>query len=757
MSSRSEQSRWSRAHAIVDRALDLAPDARSIFTAEQCGADVTLSADVHRWLAGCDEVGHDADHPVAWLSHRLPGLSRSVTALPARIGPYRVIRIAGEGGMGTVFEGERDDGQFRQRVAIKLVHPLIAARSEFIQRFRTERQILATLGHPHIARLLDGGVTEDGAPYCVLEYVDGLPLLRWCDARRLDLRSRLTLFRQICSAVRHAHQRLVVHRDLKPGNVLVSDGGQAMLLDFGLARLLEEDPRTPTITQPGALPTALTPEYASPEQFRGDPLGVSTDIYSLGVILCELLTGRRPFANARGWAALESAVTTAEAPAPSSLSGDVDLAGRRATTPAALKRTLRGDLDGIVGMALEREPERRYQSVEQFDLDLKRYLRGQPVTASQGGAAYRVRKYVRRNRWSVALAALIVLLVSGFSVNAVIQSRRLAVSAAQALAERNSAVEISRLLLGLFKLPFPFDSGGQVRSLRPLLDSAAARITDSSSTLASQRPELLQSLATGYYGLGDFVRAADLARQALITLELRGAGPEAIGEAHLTLAEMLRTGSQERLALPQYDSAITALSVALGPSSARMGRLFLAKARAFQRLGESGAAARELDSAFARFRLDSAGSELGLANAWESRASLAVQAGDLSRADSSYRTTLRLRIQARAPVVEIAGTIGDLGKVARHRGDWRAADSLVRRAIGMKSEALDPDHPETADEYVSLAEIRLAQRRPAEALTLVDRALADYTRAHSTPSWRIHPAQATRARAVAALGRHEAP
>lgn len=736
--------RWVRAHAIVDAALDLDLDGRDALIAMLCSGDSALEDDVRRWLSGCDRAAGDAFESAPASDHE---------ATPERIGRYRIVRKAGEGGMGTVFEGERDDGEFRQRVAIKLMRPVIARRQEFVQRFRSERQILASLAHPHVARMLDGGVTDNGTPYCVLDYVDGAPLIEWCDARRLNSADRIRLFLQVLDAVRHAHSRLVVHRDLKPSNVLVTDAGQAILLDFGLARLLADDPALPPITRPGGAPAALTPEYASPEQFRNEPLGVSTDLYSLGVLLCELLTGLRPFGKLTGWAALESAVTTQDPPYASSLVGHPGLAEIRDTTPDSLRREIKGDLDRIISKAIERDVVQRYQSVEALESDLRNFLEGKPVTASRGGGWYRASKFLRRNKWRVLAATSAMIVFTGFGINAIIQSRRVAESAARAQAERNAAEEVSKLLLGLFEMPFPFDSGGKIRSLKPLLDSAAARIADSSSSIASRRPELLQSLATGYYGLGDFEKATHFAQRALELLEQNHADPETLGDAHLTAAEMLRSAGRDREALPHYDTATENLVRALGPGNVHIARIQVARARALYSLHEPASASAVLDTAFILFRPDSASNELGLANAWETRAELAAERGDLEEAQRDYQTTKRLRIHAVAPAAEIGGTFGDLGRIALRRGDLAAADSLVRRAITIKVAALGPEYPETADEYVLLGQIRLAQGRVREALTLLDRAIADFQKANSTPPWRMEPAQAARATALAALGR----
>jgi hypothetical protein len=353
---------------------------RSVLERE-CGGDRELKAAVSELLAADEE-------PDALL---VPPERRPGPGAPGeRIGAYRTLRQIGSGGMGAVYLAARDDDAFERQVAVKLVHP--AARSrEVIHRFEREREIVARLDHPNIARLFDGGATEDGTPYFVMEYVDGAPITRYSDERGLGIRERLELFSTVCAAVEYAHRNLVVHRDLKPSNILVTGQGVVKLVDFGIAKLL--DPETVQETRPSAL--ALTPEYASPEQIRGGAISTLSDVYSLGMVLYELLAGTRPF-SATTSSPLEMArLVCEEEPArPSDVSG---------------VKQLRGDLDNIVLKALHKEPERRYSSVEQFRADIQRYLNGLPVTARKDTVGYRAWRFVGRHRGAVAVSALVVV------------------------------------------------------------------------------------------------------------------------------------------------------------------------------------------------------------------------------------------------------------------------------------------------------------------------------------------------------------
>src|SRR5262245_28756322 len=343
-----------------------------------------------------------------------------------RVGPYRLIREIGRGGMGTVLLAVRSDDAFQKRVAIKVLRRGMDTDA-IVGRFRHERQILASLEHPHIASLLDGGTTDDGLPYFVMEYVDGQLVTDYCDAKALDTTSRLELFRKICAAVQHAHQNLVIHRDIKPANVLVTSDGTPKLLDFGIAKLLNPDPGVQTLAATIAGSPLMTPEYASPEQVRGETVTTATDVYSLGVLLYELLTGRRPYdLPSRTPDEIQRVVCNSVPVRPSTVvthaassqstrdRPEIDSERTRPPDADRLRRRLAGDLDNIVLKALAKEPSRRYASVDQFSEDIHRHLTGLPVIARKDTLGYRTAKFIRRNRAGVAAAALVVLaLVAG--------------------------------------------------------------------------------------------------------------------------------------------------------------------------------------------------------------------------------------------------------------------------------------------------------------------------------------------------------
>jgi non-specific serine/threonine protein kinase/serine/threonine-protein kinase len=430
-----------------------------------------------------------------------------------RVGPYRLVRELGHGGMGTVYLAVRDDDAFHKRVALKILKRGMDTDA-IVRRFRTERQILAGLDHPNIARLLDGGSTADGLPYLVMEYVDGAPLVEYAEARQLDTAARLDIFLAVCAAVQYAHQNLVIHRDLKPANVLVTGDGVPKLLDFGIAKLLNPEMAGHTLapTAPGL--HLMTPEYASPEQVRGDAVTTTSDVYSLGVLLYELLTGRRPYRlTSRALPEIARVVCEEEPLRPSvavtrpvepAAGAAPDRPPSRATTtldPQRLRRQLEGDLDTIVLKALSKEPVRRYASVDQFAEDVRRHLAGLPVLARHDTLGYRASKFVRRHRGAVAAgAAVFVALVAGL-VGVGWQARVARAERARAEARFDDLRSLANAFL--------FDIEGAIRDLagstpaRQLVVQKGIEYLDKLAADAGDRPDLRRELAAGYVRVGD--------------------------------------------------------------------------------------------------------------------------------------------------------------------------------------------------------------------------------------------------------------
>ncbi len=543
---------WQRVRDVLDQALQVSPGKRAEYLDQACAGETELRAEVESLVEAHERAGTTFLEGEAIQAAGFEGSAGNAALEGQRIGPYRVVEEIGHGGMGVVYRAVRADDQFRKEVAIKVVRGGLGDEWGF-QRFRAERQILANLDHPNIARLLDGGAV-DGRPYVVMEYVQGKPIDEYCDVRKLGLRERLELFRTVCSAVAYAHQHLVIHRDIKPGNVLVTEDGQPKLLDFGIAKILDPELHgtgDPTMT----MMRLMTPEYASPEQTRGEAITTASDVYSLGVMLYGLLTGRRPYRitgklpHEMARAVLEN---EPERPSTSILRpGDTDaelLSAARGSNPEKLKRRLEGDLDNIILKALRKEPERRYVSVEQFSDDIGRYLAGLPVIARPDTFSYRSGKFVRRHKAAVMGAAVAVLALLG-GIGATLRQ------AAIARAERERAeqrfYDVRQLANSLL-----FEVHDAIQNLpgstpaRKILVDRALQYLDKLAKEAKGDLSLQRELAAAYEKVGDVqggFRAANLGDTAGFissyrkALEIRQAVYETQPSNEETQRELIRT------------------------------------------------------------------------------------------------------------------------------------------------------------------------------------------------------------------------
>lgn len=523
---------WRRIQEILRHALELLPDARTAFVEEACGNDKTLHDEVVHMLNLDEEEMAFLEHSVRLL----PAGKPKNLADRKSIGPYQIVRELGRGGMGTVYLAEHE---FQKKVAVKVLNRAMNTE-HFVRRFHQERQILANLKHPNIAMLYDGGTTEDDLPYFVIEYVEGEPLHHYCDSRKLAIPKRLELFRKICEAVSFAHRNLVVHRDLKPGNILVTPEGEPKLLDFGIAKILSSGEETGALTM--TVHRMMTPEYASPEQVEGQAITTASDVYALGILLYELLSGHSPHRfSGRSEGEVRRVVCKQQPRKPSTAIGEdektkgdgktVAVTGRtvsrnRATDPQKLRRILSGDLDNIVLLALRKEPNRRYSSVEQLSEDIADYLGGYPVRARRGHIAYSAVKFVRRHGWGIAGATLVLSLILAFTLTLFLQKRQIE-------RERNKAREVSEFLVDIFEVADPQKDGNQNVTARALLDNASLKIDRGLRLEPEVRGALMNTIGRAYANLQLFDRALPMLREAL---ELRR---EIHGEDHADEIESL--------------------------------------------------------------------------------------------------------------------------------------------------------------------------------------------------------------------------
>jgi len=614
------------------------------------------------------------------------------------VGPYRIERLLGRGGMGSVYLAERDDGDFRVRAAIKLVATGLLSPSAR-ERFLAERQILAGLEHPNIARLFDGGITDDNTPFFVMEYVDGRPIDQYCDENGLNLRERIKLVLEVCAAVRHAHENLVIHRDLKPENVLVSTGGAVKLLDFGIARALDASGAGfHTMT---AQPHPMTLAYASPEQVRGLPLTTASDVYGLGVLLYRLLTGRHPYMTPGASLADAERTICETAPTPperaldripeeapegtrplSSYLSPPDIASRRGTTVPRLRKELSGDLGLILLTALRKEPDRRYRGVAELSDDLLSYLDGLPVSARADTAAYRMRRFVGRHRAAVAAASVIgvltlslAILAAHYTLDTRAQAKRLAV-------EIETTEEISDFVLDLRRLADPGEGGGDTLTVR----AALARGVDTQRGRLSARPELrarlLGTIAGAYTGLGLEDDAIPLLLEAVALRPETGTLADTVlGKTMVQLGLTYRVKGANADALRLFDEALGLYS-RIGSDSVMVANVLAQMSMPLQRAGNADSARVVAARSLGVHRRVLGEAEPGTLRTATIYASTLWAVGELDSAIAVVRGVIEQGDALEdVPGEVMASALNNLGAYLRFKDDFAGAEESYRRAL----------------------------------------------------------------------------
>ncbi len=619
-----------------------------------------------------------------------------------RIGQYRVLRTLGVGGMGEVFLAERADAEFEQEVAIKVVHGGPLARG-VQSRLKIERQILAQLDHPNIAHLLDGGSMPDGTAYIVMEYVDGIPIDAFCDSNRLDITARLKLFQTVCTAVHYAHQNLIVHRDLKPSNILVTAGAVPKLLDFGIAKVLDDRQAIQhTLAVTHADIRVMTPDHASPEQIRGQAITTSSDVYVLGVLLYKLLTGTGPFViSSMRLTDIERAICEKDPSLPSHTVNSDDsaqarsIAEARGTTAGRLRRTLGGDLDNIVLMAMRKEPERRYGSAQQMAGDIQRYLEGKPVIARRDTLSYRSAKFVKRHWLPVAAGVSVVFLILAFATTTYVQSLRIAaerdrVAEQRTMAERERAraEEVSSFLVNLFKLSDPQENRGNQVTARELLDSGARRLQAGLQDQPATKSALLSTVGAVYDSLGQYKEALPILTESLALQ------PQSHDKSRI--ATLLELGSARSHA-SDLNGAEAPLQEALHLSQSNFGADSQESGRSLWAMGQ-----------------------------------LRYRQGRFADANELYNRSLDILENTSAPATDVSALLDDLAQVYRSEQQWALAKQTYERALAIDRRVLGDDHPRIAMRLNNLAvvaqnlgDLKLAETLFRDAIRRNERAYGD--------------------------------
>lgn len=693
--------RWQRLSPLLDALLELEAEARRQSLASLRDDDPGLADELEALL----QLEEDSDDFLSEpLVAPLPGLRSG-----ALIGPYRLERMLGEGGMGQVWLARRDDGLYQRRVALKLLRPGLADPNLRL-RFTRERQILERLEHPHIARLLDAGISADGQPYLALEYVDGEPITDWCRARALNLEVRLQLFQQICRALSHAHANLIVHRDLKPSNILVTPLDEVRLLDFGIAKLLDGDSAAPEHTRTGV--RAFTLHYAAPEQLRGEPVTTMTDVYSLGMVLYELLADCRPYRLKRqSDAEWEEAILHSDPLRPSlalQRLAETDEMREHAQALRRRSRQLAGDLDNIVLKALSKRPEQRYASVEALALDVQRYRQGKPVRARAQSMGYRIRKYVHRHRWALSTGVLVTLVMAVALMIVAWQART-------AVSQANRAQAMQDFVIGLIGQAGGASATGQL-DLHSLLDNGLQRVDRELAQQPTARAELYGVIAELHAGLGDYKQALTLLqRQRAMIVRL----PDS--PAALQLSSIANLGQVQRL-LGEPGDCVDSMQALAGLARRQAQAQPLPAAEFYSQLGRCHRDLGQHEPAEILFRQSlgirrkHAGTDIDIVENLVDLANLQSDAGNSARALREYRAALR-QLDARTDVrqpLEIDLRRG-LCALERGEGHLAVAERECRSALALGRSLQGAQHRATIDARRQLAAIHVDQGRYREA------------------------------------------
>ncbi len=771
-----------RVDEIFCQVEELAPDAREAFLDEACADDSELRREVLSLLVAYTETGDDflerplIEAPATWTSPE-----------GRHLGPFRLVREIGRGGMSRVFLAARDDQDLYQEVAVKILKWGIDT-AEVVRRFHQERRILARLEHPFIARFLDSGNTEDDLPYVVMELVEGEPIDRYCEIHSLSVAQRLELFRKVCSAVEFAHRSLIVHRDLKPSNVLVTADGTPKLLDFGIAKLLEDGVGSNVLlTQANLTATGthpMTMAYASPEQIRGEVITTASDVYSLGVILYQLLTGVRPYGESNpSTPELLRAICEEEATKPST-------AAVRVGHDRARQRRLSGDLDSIVLKSLEKDPGRRYGSVEQLADDVQRHLDGQTVMARDATLFYRAGRYLRRHRLEVVSLVVIFLLVLGFSTHTVILRNR-------AIESREQVQAVTKVMGSVFEAWNPED---RLQLNRELLDGQVKAILDNETLEPELRATLIEALGSAYIGLGHYAEAGLLFEECLaLRRQMPNVLPQELVGSLLDLADVRRRFERYQEAVTLVEEALSILRRSQA-ATADIAKTLANLAKLAKAQGDL-LGAEKLYSEALRMKIRVLGEEHeDVATGKHNLAATLRALGRIEEAEGLHRESLALRtelfgersLEVASSLNSLALCLRDLNKLAeaedharrvleirreiygdRHsavstalnnlatvlqrRGALEESAALLQQALVIRRQVLGEKHSSVARVLRNQATLLLAMGQPSQAEATVSQALQIFLQgsARKESRWRVADAESVLGECLLALGRRD--
>jgi eukaryotic-like serine/threonine-protein kinase len=722
--------RWQRLNELFFHAARLQGAERQAFIARETLGEPELERELLVLLERGDE--RRSGPPTRTLGGGLSLAPRDERLLVGRvIANYQLVSVLGRGGAGTVFLGERADRQFSGKVAVKVVDRSQAA--DLGMRFRAERQILASLNHPNIARLIDAGETDDGQPYLVMEYVEGQPLDQYCDERKLDLRKRLKLFMDICGAVQYAHQNLIIHRDLKPANILVTADGTVKLLDFGIAKLLNHGNGSNTVSELTRMnERLLTPEYASPEQIIGGAVTTASDVYSLGIVLYRLLTGLRPYdlSGAASQLEMERSICVADPPRPSAnvqramQSGPSEgeqaiaaLAVARSISPERLRRRLVGDIDAIVMRALRKEPQHRYSSVERFVADIRHYLENEPVQARQGNWVYYSQRFVRRHTAAVIASVGFLIFLTGVAI--VMSIQRQSIAAALERAEI-----VSQFMLDVFSAADPFINSGKEPTARALLDQAAQNIQADLSQQPEVRARLLEAIGRSYRRMGQPDRAVAYLQDSLrIQRQLLQKDDSSLGSIVTEIAIALRNQDRIDESDGYFSEALQISRNAKDQRSEAYAKLLVDLGRLEKFRSNPTQALSHLEQALQLMRAIKGPKDPEVGAILAEMSNIKVWLDDLAGAEVAARAAVDIYQAVPAEYPDRVMAEYYLADLFLTQGRIEDAAPLFERVLAAQRHLYGDKSRATAETLASLAQVRVAQKNYVAAEKLIREAL----------------------------------
>ncbi|MEO6872540.1 MAG: serine/threonine-protein kinase [Chthoniobacterales bacterium] len=698
---------WVRIKSVFAAVVDLPPEERATILEEECGSDEIFRQEVESLLQA-DAAANAAElfeEPPLRLPDDLLPDEEADSVTGSSVGAYRIIEEIGRGGLGTVYLGERADDAYRKEVAIKLVRRGLDTE-DILERFRHERQILANLDHPYIARLLDGGTTGQDRPYFVMEYVKGEPLTLFCDTQGLGIEDRLNLFCKVCEAVSYAHRNLVIHRDLKPTNILVTEEGVPKLLDFGIAKVLASDGETSSQTV--VTQRVMTPDYASPEQLYGERITTSSDVYSLGILLYELLTGKRPARLTTGRLAKISDAFAEQEP----------------IRPSRVRKSLRGDLDNITLMALRKEPARRYSSVDRFAEDIRRHLEGLPVSARQDTIAYRAQKFISRHKVGVAAALTICLMLCGGIAAVLHQDQIVRRERDRARRAQATTARLNHFLQGLLSSANPDTFGRDVKVVQ-VLDAAAARIDHELANDPAILAQAHLTIARAYAQLRAAEPAEHHARAAL-AIDLKNFGPNdpKTAEAMAFVGRALQVFRRYHEAEPLLRQALAVQRREPSEDRNQYARTLMVLGTVLMKTGRAEGAAPLVEEALTLARALNGEQSVQVADALYTRGMLRHSLRNPAGAIADYRASLNIHRQLKPRQLTFLDPIADLSELLMAKGEIAEAASLLREGQRFAQQSIGEDNPTYGALLGRLALIDFIQQRYAEAVPKLQRCLA---------------------------------